>query len=267
MSQISVYHEYGEELERRLRLRSFPLAVKMITKDSDLPEGAKRPLRDFGYHLSACQGFFTVRSRFTEDMTIAMLKEDMWCPEAVIGYGLAEPPEYFLEGHTRFPAVVSSQEAGSNWSKAFPRFESGKYIGIVAARLNTAAFEPDVVVIYCNSIQLRALLHAAAWEEGKDVTCRMSAAGACVYAVVPAIQSGECKVAVPCTGDRKWAMAQDDELIFAAPRGKVENLIMAMRYAEEHGRTPAPHPTVMPEYNLEESYAKIARMMGMDIDK
>ena len=28
-----------------------------------------------------------------------MLKEDMWCPEPIICYGLVEPPSYFLEGH------------------------------------------------------------------------------------------------------------------------------------------------------------------------
>jgi uncharacterized protein (DUF169 family) len=267
MQETDTFNEYGKEIDQRLRLRSFPLAVKLLNSEREIPDGVKRPKRDYGYHLSACQCFYTLRSRYSQDLSIAMLKEDMWCPEAVIGYGMAEVPEYFFEGHTRFPAVVSSLEAGRNWAQAFPRLEPGKFVGILAARLSSAEFKPDVVIIYCNSAQLRTLLSAAAWENGKDPVCRMSAAGACVYGVVPSIQSGECHVAVPCTGDRKWAMAQDDELIFSIPERRMDGLLKALRYSDSHGRLVASHPRVMPEYKLEESYAKLARMMKMDIDK
>ena len=49
---LSVLHGYGDELERRIKLKSFPLAIKLLEKESDIPEGAQRPLKDFGYHLS-----------------------------------------------------------------------------------------------------------------------------------------------------------------------------------------------------------------------
>lgn len=267
MSGISVFNEYGEEIDRRLRLRSFPLAVKMLGKEEDAPEGAKRPKRDFGYHLSTCQAFFTSRNRLGQGMVIASLKEDMWCFEPVIGYGLAAPPAHFLAGHNRFPESVSSLEAGSNWAHAFPRFEFGKYIGIVSAPLTTASFDPDVVIIYCNSAQLTNLLMARVWKDGQDITCRMSGHAACVYSVVPAIQRGECQVTIPCLGDRRRAMAQDDELIFSVPKGKLEDLVLALRHFEESGYKPVAHPMVMPEYELVESYAEIARMLGMDVDR
>jgi len=84
-----VCREPAEEIERRLRLKTFPLAVKMLEKEQDIPEGAVRPKRDLGYHLATCQGFAMSRR---EGTLLAMLKEDMWCSESVIGLGLAEPP-------------------------------------------------------------------------------------------------------------------------------------------------------------------------------
>ncbi|NIM05156.1 MAG: hypothetical protein GTN65_05965, partial [Armatimonadetes bacterium] len=84
----------------RVRLKTFPLALKLLEKEGDIPDGAKRPLRDFGYHLSLCQAFQISRR---DGATIAMLKEDNWCFEPVVGYGLGEAPQYFLEGHNRFP--------------------------------------------------------------------------------------------------------------------------------------------------------------------
>jgi uncharacterized protein (DUF169 family) len=76
MYDLQNYQDYGEELERRLRLKTFPLAVKLLEQEKDILEQAKRPLRDFGYHLSLCQGYQIARR---DGETLAMLKEDNWC--------------------------------------------------------------------------------------------------------------------------------------------------------------------------------------------
>ena len=49
--KLSVLHEYGQELERRIRLQTFPLAIKLLEREKDIPEEAQRPMKDFGYHL------------------------------------------------------------------------------------------------------------------------------------------------------------------------------------------------------------------------
>ena len=127
MTKFDVFHEYGKELEKRIWLQTFPLVLKLLEKESDIPEKAQRPLRDFGYHLSTCQGFVLSRR---QGKLIAMTKEDMWCSESVVGYGLAEPPQHFLNGHHRFPENMESLEAGSVWAHEFPKLEAGKYVGI-----------------------------------------------------------------------------------------------------------------------------------------
>lgn len=63
MARISVFNEYGEELERRIRLQAFPLAIKLLEKETDIPEGAERPLRDFGYRTTLCQGYALSRKK------------------------------------------------------------------------------------------------------------------------------------------------------------------------------------------------------------
>ena len=255
----SAFHNYGEELEKRLRLKTYPLAVKLLEKEGDIPEGAQRPLKDFGYHLDLCQGFSMSRR---EGTLLAMLKEDMWCFEPVVSYGLAEPPAYFLEGYNRFPEDVATLEAGSNYAREFPRLELGKYIGIASAPLATANFEPDLVMIYCDSAQLSLLLLGREYKEGFNLKCSLSSHAACVYSVVPVIQSGECHVAIPCRGDRYEAMAGDDEMIFTVPKGKLEDLLLGLRHCEEYGsRLPRIH-TIQPEHKLPEAYEKIGKMLG-----
>jgi len=121
--------------------------------------------------------------------------------------------------------------------------------------------------LYCDSAQLKVLLTAAAWKEGKELTCTVGAKGACVYAIVPVMEHGGYQATVPCGGDRRYAMCESDEMIFSLPRVKFEELMTALRSLDEHGlRLPLDH-VMMPEFEFHESYMKVGRMMGMDIDK
>jgi len=263
MTQLSVFREYGEEFERRLRLRTFPLAVKLLEKEADIPEGAKRPKKDFGYHMFACQGFAMSRRDGT---VVAQLKEDMWCFEPVVGFGLAEPPAYFLEGHNRFPQDVETLEAGSHFAEEFPRLEPGKYIGIVSAPLSKVTFEPDVVVFYCDTLQLNMLLLGREYKDGRGVKCNISNHAACVFAIVPPMQNGKCQVAVPCRGDHYRAMAGNDQMIFSTPKDKLADILLGLRHAEEYGWKLPMNYFVEHETELPESYIKLGKMLGMDME-
>ncbi len=257
-----LFREYGEELERRLKLKTYPLAVKLLKEEGEIPEGAKRPLKDFGYHLLTCQGFATSRR---EGIPLVMLKEDMWCVEPVIGYGLAEAPEYFLQGYNRYPEDVETLEAGRNYAQDFPRLPTGSYIGIVSSPLKIANFTPDLAIIYCDSSQLNLLLLAREYKDGHDLACHLSSHAACVYSVVPPLLTGQCQVAIPCRGDHYLAMAGDDEMIFTVPMKDLEALISGLRHLEKSGSKLPRDYRMSIEPQMRPSYIKLAQMVGMDI--
>ena len=99
MTNLNDFNTYGEELERLLQLRTSPIAINLLQKEGDIPAGAIRPKKDLGFQLALCQGF--AMSRRDKTM-VAMLKEDNWCYSPVMSFGLAEPPDFFLEGNTYF---------------------------------------------------------------------------------------------------------------------------------------------------------------------
>jgi len=260
MTQQSVWNEYGEELERRVRLKTFPLAVKFLKNKEDIPKEAQRPQKDFGHRLMLCQAFQLARR---EGITVAMLAEDMWCHEPVIGYGLRKPPGYFFEGHTRYPRDVATLEAGGHYADEFPRLEVGTYVGVVSAPLNSTTFEPDIVMIYCDGTQLSLLLLAREWKDGYNLPCNLSSHAACVYGVVPVILSGQCQVAIPCRGDHYGAMAGDEEMIFTIPKRKLEDVMAGLRYVDKNDSR-LPRGYHLPkEYPQPDNYEEIARMMGL----
>ncbi len=259
MAGLGVYHAYGEELERGLRLKTFPLAIKLLKTAAAIPKEARRPLRDFGHHLSLCQVFQLSRR---EGLCMAMLLEDMWCFEPAVGYGLTAPPAEFLGGLNRYPGDVRSLEAGKAYARELPRVPRGACVGVLSAPLRTTPFEPDVVMTYCDSAQLSLLLLAREWKEGHNLPCALSSHAACIYAVVPAIRGGRCQVAVPCRGDHYHAMAGDDEMIFTVPRADLADLIAGLRYVRATGSRLPRGYTIRPEYGLPRSYERIGKLIG-----
>jgi uncharacterized protein (DUF169 family) len=263
MNSISDFNRWGEELEMRLRLSTSPIAVRMLKREEEIPPEAVRPKRDLGVHLALCQAFAKSRR---EKLTVAMLKEDHWCYVPVIAHGLAEPPEFYLQGNMEFPSRVADQEAARRLAKTFPRLEGRNDIGVVSAPLATTVFEPDLTVIYCNSAQLRGLLTGLKYRKGEMVSSILNPGGACVHATVPALQTGACQLTIPCGGDSKRALARDDELIFSVPTNRFEDLMAGLRHLDETGfgyRQSAPDMKF--EYPQPPNYARVAGMLGMDV--
>jgi uncharacterized protein (DUF169 family) len=260
MEELDALHEFGRELEKRIRLQTFPLAVKVLRRENEIPPDAFRPMRDCGYHLATCQGFALSRR---EGKCVAQTKEDMWCPESVIGLGLAEPPPFFLEGHHRFPQSAESLEAGRVWAREFPRFEPGECAGVLSAPLTETNFIPDVVVIYCDAHQLGTLLLAASNKTGHEVTCTVSSKGACAYSIVAPMKSAGYQVTAPCPGDRRYAMAQRDELIFSLHRGKLLELLTSLRYLDQYAYRLPLRCIMHPEAELPKNYVELGKRIGM----
>ena len=184
MATINEFKSYGEFLEKFIDFKTSPLAVKMIVSESDIPENAYRPKRDDGYHYSQCQAFALSRR---EKKTVAMLKEDNWCPAPITAFGLDERPER--------PGMVPGEPMG------YYCFKPGKYIGILTAPLSEAAYLPDLVLMYPTSHQLRVLLLALNPDETKNLRSHFFPPS-CAYAVVNPIMTGHCWIVLPDVGEQ-----------------------------------------------------------------
>lgn len=260
MTELDKLHAYGEEIRTRLILRTFPIAIKMLQDGQDVPAGAQRPLKDLGHHMSQCQAFAMSRR---EGISVAVFKEDGWCPEPIIGFGFAEPPDFFMKGHSKYPYKLKSLEAASHWAQTLPKLKFGQFVGIVSAPLCQTNFVPDLIMIYANSAQMTQLLQSARFQTGLAFNNTVSASSACVYSTVLPLQTGEYQVTFPCAGDREEALAQDDEIIFTLPSEKLEALMEGMRFLDSHDHGLPVKATMRHEFPLSESYTKLAKMIGL----
>lgn len=262
MATLKELNGFGEELRNQLLLKTYPIAIKLLEKESEIPKEATRPKRDLGHHIALCQGFSMSRR---EGATVVMTKADHWCYVPVIALGHAESPEFVLEGNMDYPSRIADLETAKKIAKNAAHLDLGKYSAIVSAPLDSATFIPDLVTIYGDSAQLRFLLSAIRYKNGYRVTSLLEPGGACVQATVPVLKTGECNVAVPCMGDRTLALAQDDEMIFSIPTNKMDDLMAGMRHFDKTGPVSPIKFNMRFDYQLMESYKKTGRLVGLEM--
>jgi uncharacterized protein (DUF169 family) len=252
MTTLSEFNRYGEDLERLLILRTSPIAVKMLEREADIPAGAIRPKKDRGYHLAQCQAFAMSRR---QKAAVAMLKEDNWCFAPLIAYGLVDKPD-----DPELQQYVS-----------FPTFERDRYIGIVSAPLRTANFEPDIVIIYSNTAQLRHILIPSHLKNEEAHVDSHLFPPACAYQVVPVMANGQFMVTLPDPGDYRRALAGEDEIILSVPKDKIEELVTGVRQIEEgeleenFGYTRA-NMLMLPDFPQPEFYQRLFKRWGLDVE-
>jgi uncharacterized protein (DUF169 family) len=252
MATVEELNRFGEEIEKLVLLRTSPLAVKMLEKESDIPEGAIRPKADQGYHLAQCQAFSLSRKKAE---TIAMLKEDNWCWGSLVAYGLVNP-----DNAEKFPEL-------KDVVKKIPLVEFGKYIGIVSAPLKTANYMPDVVLIYSNNAQLNNMLYALSFAGEGLINSPIYPIASCAYSVVPAL-AGQCCITLPDPGELGRAQAGEDEIIFSLPGDKVSGLVAQLQMFEERkmGYRHNALWEVMPDFPRPVFYKKFYRECGLEAD-
>ena len=245
MTDITYYNLYGKELESLLRLRTSPIAVKMLESEDDIPTEAIRPKRDLGCHLAQCQAFAKTRR---EKETIAMLKEDNWCPGPLMAYGIVERPEIDPEKGDPFP---------------YESFEYGEYIGILTAPLISTSFEPDLVVIYSNTGQLRNMMLSLAPED-KEINSYYFP-WSCSYSVVNPIQTGQYWIVLPDPGEYERALCGEDEMIFSIPISKLHVFMENFKKAQEgHWGYTRSNLEMRPDFPQPDIYKEMFKKWGMD---
>jgi uncharacterized protein (DUF169 family) len=244
MLSLNEFASSGAELERLLVLPTSPIAVKMIETENDIPPEAFRPRRDKGEHYAQCQAFALSRR---DRLTVAMLKDDNWCPAPVLTYGLVPFPE----------------ERKDDPSASYDRFEYGKYIGILTAPLATAAFVPDVVLIYCDTNQLRKMLLAL--PEGERPRIRTNLFPfSCAFSVTSPILKGEYWVNLPDPGEYVRALTQAGEMIFSIPAVRMGSFMDYFRRFDKDSLYAHEQMMIKPNFPQIELYKTIFSGWGMD---
>jgi len=226
------------QLEKYLRVHTFPLGIRSFRPEEGLPEKVKVPTKHLGVKVAICQAISIAR-RY--GWTMAVGRDDISCPIAKAVFGFEERNEYYTSGSLAAGMYASCQEAAANFEDALAKFGEGEYAYVVAGPLGRINFIPDTVLVYGNSAQVLRLLNACLHKKGGSLTSEFSGRGDCSDIVIRGKQTGEPQVILPCYGDRIFGMTSDDEMAFTFPYSMGEEVVLGLEKTHAGGvRYPIP---------------------------
>jgi uncharacterized protein (DUF169 family) len=191
----------NEALNTYIRPNTFPVAIRLCKSDADLPQKAKKPVKDLGYQVTLCQAIGLAR-RYR--WTLAVANEDQCCMGGAAAMGF---PVEAAEGGFAPPGMAEKMLA------------RGEYKYLLAAPLEIADFEPDAVVVYLDPAQANRLVQGISFATGKPVSAYAPGFADCGDVVGRTVKSRESLFILPSGGDRAFGGTQDHEVIVTIAAG------------------------------------------------
>jgi uncharacterized protein (DUF169 family) len=223
--------EVEQALNTYVRPLTFPLAIKMLKSEDEIPDRTRRPFQQMKKKVAICQGIGMARKL---GWTVAMGKEDMQCSLGAAPFGFFKNIDFYNEGNLAAGMFTHSKEIGKKEEDLIDRFDYGLYSHILVAPLNRAGFEPDMLMVYGNPAQIMRLVHGALYNQGGAVQSSSMGRLGCAT-IITAMKKDECRYLVPGNGDRIFGMTQDHEMSFIIPASKIDTVMDGLAKTHKGG--------------------------------
>ena len=149
MSTTRDWEQPIRRMERLMRLKSFPVAFKMLEDKkrlSDIPY-----VRRVKNKSTLCQMINLVRNF---DWTVGADLDDFMSDVCSSIIGLSDTPDYMKDGTFRSIVWTKSRADAKKYEAAIPRLPVGQYEAVAMAPLVYNPFDPDIILIYANPAQM-----------------------------------------------------------------------------------------------------------------
>jgi uncharacterized protein (DUF169 family) len=155
-----------------------------------------------------------------------------------------------------------SPEARRKAAASMPRFEFGKFKYIAISPIQTARFDPDVIIFYGSGTQVMRMIQGAVFESGEALTSKSVGSGGCLLTVVAPILEGACKYCVPGNGERRVGLIADGEVGFAMPKNRFEEVMAGLALSHEGKQTyPISPGYLLLDYKMPPFYEELRKVL------
>lgn len=246
MKNDKILDELFDEIIVSLRPKTLPFGVKLFETLDERPPKTMRPR----HPMNTCQITSLVRH---QGRAMYATLEDLACIVGAVTLGMMEEPEIMRSGKIA-EMLHSDLRSARKFTEQVPRIPAGKIKAFAAAPLNQLTFDPDLVVVYGNTAQVMRVVQAYLYKRGGRVGFTTGGEySLCADTIADTYNKQDLSVAIPCFGDRKTGLAQDDELTVAFPVSMADEILDGLRGTAKTAAYPTPMDIgfpQMPDYTL-----------------
>jgi len=223
---LESFRELGNDLYHRLHLPTYPVAIKFIKKEDEIPQKAIRPSAG-GQKWSLCQAFTYARRM---GLHSAMTDDDNFCVPSSASMGWIDVPmEKLFESQIqqgwhkdraaeqcRFDCVAQTLYSGPEGRERFKK--TRQYVWFICSPLTSTIVIPDSVLVYGDGGHTSHLIQALCYDYTEPITSTFDGFGESCFkgGLLPFI-TGKPQVVIPGMGDRAFSGTTVDEMAVGIP--------------------------------------------------
>ncbi|TFG07283.1 MAG: hypothetical protein EU539_05350 [Promethearchaeota archaeon] len=221
MNEVEKYRNVGLDVYNKLRLLTYPVAIKYIKDFSEIPEKCHRPSK-MNQKISLCQSF-TLARRWGAHM--AMTYEDNVCVTSSFVHQWEKLPikdilkSQIISGyHKDAEAEIAVQSLFKDLGNKenYDKIKDNR--GFIASPLTRTIVKPDVILIYGDPAQMMHVIHALSYEGKYLVESAFIGFGeSCLKGALIPFMTGKPQVVLPGIGDRTLGLTKEEEMAIGIP--------------------------------------------------
>ncbi len=203
---VDGYDTVARCLKEKLDLTRSPVAIKFVLQEKDLPDNIK----EIELPIRHCE----MVTRASDGETFYAIATDQACKGGAAAIGADKTPENLKTGEFYYDlGRFSSIGAAKRTINAIPKINMDIHATIYAP-LEKARFHPDVIIVIANPVQAMKLSQALIYTLGGRLEADFSGIQSlCADAVAGPFMRKVPNITLGCSGSRKFAGIEDQELI------------------------------------------------------
>ncbi|MGB9941065.1 DUF169 domain-containing protein [Methanosarcina sp.] len=223
--EVKEINSYGQEMVECLKLKTSPVAVKLVPKGGEIPAGIKK----VGEVMTHCQFIDRVRRTGEEFYTSC---EDHMCKIGSGTLGLNELPAEVPSGESYYKefGLFSTQGAARRTAEMMPVLPSSSTEVVMYSPLEKTTFVPDIVVLLCNPKQIMILIQSYMYRNGGRLEASFTGTQSlCAEGIVQTYKEGKIGVGFGCLGSRTFSKMEDEEMIMGIPVELLADVVSGLK--------------------------------------
>jgi uncharacterized protein (DUF169 family) len=241
------YRALTAHLERALKLRALPFAMKLCTTVEQM-QAVPRVRRPQAVHTLDQLVGQAARLGFTVGVTAADLVGDQ-CRSVV---GLGGQDEAWFSGKHMAGVWFATPEDGARHQKAMhlvPRSRGHQALviaplakwGRAAGAASSALDQPDIALFYATPGAMIYFINGLQWSGYQRFDWSVVGESSCADSWGRALATREPSLSIPCFAERRYGGVLDDEMLMALPVPDIQRALAGMQALAKNGlRYPVP---------------------------
>jgi uncharacterized protein (DUF169 family) len=215
--------EVSDELVKRLRLKTDPLAFRRFEKTEDLE--AIKNVFHIPTQSTFCQAVHRAR---VQGLTVGIVKGDKVGDRCLRLFGVKPASEKSMEAEAAMLSTTwfKNPEEAMQQQRETPRVPVAEAVAL--APLAREKFEPEVILLYGNPAQIMMLLCGLQKEKYERFQFFFIGEGACADSLAECYRTNKPQVSIPCYGERAMGQVADDEMALALPPAEIPRAFSGM---------------------------------------